>query len=201
MAKVKIEGNASGTGTFTIAAPNSNTDRTLTLPDEAGTVLTSAGVPSNVMPSGSILQVIQTAKTDTASYGSAVHTILTLDITPISTSSKILLRTHLNWGWASHNWEWHFWFDRDGTAVGIGDAASNRPRATFAFPAITDTHGIMLIVAEYLDSPNTTNTITYAIKFRGWTNTAYINRSSTDTDNAAYDPRLISTLTAMEVAG
>jgi len=42
MSKVKIEGNASGTGTFTIAAPNSSTDRTLTLPDEAGTVLTSA---------------------------------------------------------------------------------------------------------------------------------------------------------------
>jgi hypothetical protein len=43
MSYVKIEGNASGTGTFTIAAPNSNTDRTLTLPDEAGTVLTSGG--------------------------------------------------------------------------------------------------------------------------------------------------------------
>ena len=42
MSKVAIAGNASGTGTFTIAAPNSNTDRTLTLPDEAGTVLTSA---------------------------------------------------------------------------------------------------------------------------------------------------------------
>ena len=42
MSKVKIEGNASGTGTFTIAAPNSNTDRTFNLPDEAGTVLTSA---------------------------------------------------------------------------------------------------------------------------------------------------------------
>jgi hypothetical protein len=42
MSKVAIQGNASGTGTFTIAAPNSNTDRTLTLPDEAGTVLTSA---------------------------------------------------------------------------------------------------------------------------------------------------------------
>jgi hypothetical protein len=48
MSKVKIEGNASGTGTFTIAAPNSNTDRTLTLPDEAGTVLTSASdIPSD----------------------------------------------------------------------------------------------------------------------------------------------------------
>jgi len=42
MSKVAITGNTSGTGTFTIAAPNSNTDRTLTLPDEAGTVLTSA---------------------------------------------------------------------------------------------------------------------------------------------------------------
>ena len=33
MSKVKIEGNPSGTGTLTISAPNTNTDRTLTLPD------------------------------------------------------------------------------------------------------------------------------------------------------------------------
>ena len=39
MSKVVIQGDASGTGDFTIAAPNSNTDRTLTLPDGAGTVL------------------------------------------------------------------------------------------------------------------------------------------------------------------
>ena len=43
MSSVKITGNASGTGVFTVESPNSNTDRTLTLPDEAGTVLTSAG--------------------------------------------------------------------------------------------------------------------------------------------------------------
>ena len=41
MSKVAIKGNTSGTGTFTLEAPNSNTDRTLVLPDEAGTVLTS----------------------------------------------------------------------------------------------------------------------------------------------------------------
>src|SRR6056297_2324241 len=40
MSKVSIKGNASGTGNFTIEAPNSNVDRTLNLPDEAGTVLT-----------------------------------------------------------------------------------------------------------------------------------------------------------------
>jgi len=39
MSQVKIQGNATGTGIFTIAAPNSNTDRTLTLPDSTGTVV------------------------------------------------------------------------------------------------------------------------------------------------------------------
>ena len=51
MSTVAIQGNASGTGTFTIAAPNSNTDRTLVLPDEAGTVLTS-GTPLSSFPTG-----------------------------------------------------------------------------------------------------------------------------------------------------
>ena len=43
MSKVKIEGNASGTGTLTISAPNTNTDRSLTLPDTAGEVLVTDG--------------------------------------------------------------------------------------------------------------------------------------------------------------
>ena len=43
MSKVVIQGNASGTGNFTIAAPNSDTNRTLTLPDEAGEVLVNDG--------------------------------------------------------------------------------------------------------------------------------------------------------------
>ncbi len=41
MAKVKIQGNASGTGVFTITPPATSTDRTLTLPDSAGTLTTS----------------------------------------------------------------------------------------------------------------------------------------------------------------
>lgn len=49
MSKITLSPNASGTGTFTIASPNSNTDRTLTLPDASGTILTTAtpGVPVN----------------------------------------------------------------------------------------------------------------------------------------------------------
>lgn len=41
MSKINLTPNASGTGVFTIASPNSNTDRTLNLPDEAGTILSS----------------------------------------------------------------------------------------------------------------------------------------------------------------
>ena len=41
MSKVQLAGNASGTGIFQIASPNSNTDRTLTLPDATGTVQVS----------------------------------------------------------------------------------------------------------------------------------------------------------------
>ena len=40
MSKISLEPNTSGAGTFTLAAPNSNTNRTLALPDESGSVLT-----------------------------------------------------------------------------------------------------------------------------------------------------------------
>ena len=38
MSKVKIQGNASGSGVFTLTSPNSATDRTITLPDASGTL-------------------------------------------------------------------------------------------------------------------------------------------------------------------
>jgi hypothetical protein len=40
MSKIALSGNASGTGVFTIASPNSNSDRTFNLPDASGVVLT-----------------------------------------------------------------------------------------------------------------------------------------------------------------
>ena len=43
MSNVRIQGNASGTGTITFQAPNTNTDRTLNIPDTAGTLLDSSG--------------------------------------------------------------------------------------------------------------------------------------------------------------
>jgi hypothetical protein len=46
MSKIALSGNASGTGTFTFAAPGTNTDRTLTLPDATGTLARTADIPA-----------------------------------------------------------------------------------------------------------------------------------------------------------
>jgi hypothetical protein len=80
MSKVKIEGNASGTGTLTIAAPNTNTDRTLTLPDGAGEILVN-GTTSNVGIGTSSPQTI-----NGLSYGAGDH----LNLKSSSTHARII---------------------------------------------------------------------------------------------------------------
>lgn len=52
MSVVKVQGNASGTGIFTIAAPNSNSNYTLTLPTQDGTI--------TAFPSGTTMLFVQT---------------------------------------------------------------------------------------------------------------------------------------------
>ena len=48
MAKVKIQRHASGTGVLTVTAPNTSSDRTITLPDATGTLLNSDGDGSSL---------------------------------------------------------------------------------------------------------------------------------------------------------
>jgi len=120
MSKVKIEGNASGTGTLTISAPNTNTDRTITLPDGAGEILTDASslsatnltsgtIPDARFPStlpaidgsaltgiggGKILQITQslfTGNTSTATTYTYTATGHTGTITTTADNSKILV--------------------------------------------------------------------------------------------------------------
>ena len=43
MSKIAVAGNASGTGTLTIAAPSTNSNQTITLPDATGTLVTADG--------------------------------------------------------------------------------------------------------------------------------------------------------------
>ena len=47
MSKIALNSNASGSGVFTIESPNSDTDRTLNLPDKSGTVHVGEGIDDN----------------------------------------------------------------------------------------------------------------------------------------------------------
>lgn len=92
MSKVQLAGNASGTGIFQIASPNSNTDRTLTLPDTTGTLVTNTSgsvsqsmLASNVAGTGPAFFAYPTA---TLSVTQVVYTKVTLDAEIFDTNSN-----------------------------------------------------------------------------------------------------------------
>jgi hypothetical protein len=203
MSLVAISGNASGTGTLTIAAPNTNSNFTLTLPTVTGTVLTNK-------TAGTVLQVVNTFKSDTTSATSAATldtwvdiTGMSVTITPSSSSSKILILYTLNINAASGE-SVAIQFLRGSTAVGNGDAASNR-LVCFADTrmAATGQFEMGIYSGTYLDSPATTSSTTYKIQWRkpydNGSTPIYLNRSYDDSDNNDR-PRGSSSITVMEVA-
>ena len=203
MSKVVIAGDASGTGTFTISSPNSNTDRTLVLPDEAGTVLTSAGVPASAMPAGSVLQVVST--TLTTGFSTAVNsnfnpvTGLTASITPSSSTSKIMVLVTMTVG-SDTNYV-NAQLTKGGSSISgaLATAEGSRSLGTStAWPSAT--YGTYAMAFNYLDSPATTSATTYGVQIgNAGAATLCINRSQAD-DNSTLRTRGTSTITVMEIA-
>jgi hypothetical protein len=195
MSKISITSNASGTGVFTISSPATSTNRTLTLPDEAGTIITTAGVPSSAMPAGSVLQVVQgklSSSFSTSSTGQ-VDTGLTATITASSTSNKILCFVNLN-GIRTNNttYNTHIYLLRNGTNLdGVGLSG-----AFFTYFAATQLSGRVGTVSNMiLDTPATTSACTYKIQFatESASSTSYLN------DQASF--LTPSTIILMEIAG
>ncbi len=65
MSKVKIQGNASGTGVVTLTAPNTNTDRTITLPD--GDITLGVGIADNATSTAITIDASENVGVGTAS--------------------------------------------------------------------------------------------------------------------------------------
>jgi len=199
MSLVKIQGNASGTGEFTIAAPNSNTNRTLTLPDVTGTFLTSATTTG--FPAGSVIQVVSTIKTDTFSTTSGSLTDITgmsVSITPTSTTSKILIQFSLGQAGPAAAAAFGVALLRGSTVIGAGDTAGSRISTSIAGIADGDRSNSQSFC--FLDSPSTTSSTTYKLQiYVNSGNTVYINRSTNDSNSSVY-ARTASTITVMEIA-
>lgn len=75
MSSISIAPNPSGTGIFTVAAPNSNTNQTLTLPDASGTLNASGTANEVPVGSASAPAIYPTGDTNTGIFFPAADTI------------------------------------------------------------------------------------------------------------------------------
>ena len=67
MSKIALTPDVDGTGTLSIVSPNTNTNRTLTLPDESGTVLTSVSTLASANLDGALPAISGAALTSLTS--------------------------------------------------------------------------------------------------------------------------------------
>jgi hypothetical protein len=213
MASIVVTGDTSGS--ITLSAPAVAGSNTLTLPANTGTVLTTASsgqsIPKAALPTGSVLQVLQTIKTDTFSEALGANTNSTtncieVSITPTSSSSKILVMVSITGSssyWAGMGaGSFQDRLVRGSTSIAIADAAGSRNRMTTRAGAYSNQ------VAEnmsfnYLDSPATTSSTTYGFRLDNIDNasqTMYLNRSPTDTDSNTSIARTASSIIVMEIA-
>lgn len=185
MSKITLSGNASGTGTLTIASPNTNTDRTLTLPDNSGVLLSNATTAG--FPAGSVLQVVYGSTSTQVANTTTTYTDtgLTATITPTSATSKILvLVTQSCYKTPSPTSAVNIKLFRGATDLGqfikdecyTGTTLANVSTAAF----------------QKLDTPSTTSPTTYKTQFA---NAASASSAIVQVDNVG-----VSTITLMEIS-
>jgi len=204
-----------GTGASTLTANyallgNGTSAPQMIAPSTSGNVLTSNGstwASTAVAGGGVILQVLSAFKDDTYSTSSttvALITGLTVDITPASSSNKILILGSLSFSKANTNSGFVLNLFCDEAEIGMGDNTgfTSRPegiadlnQAATAVTFLDHRH------VHFLHSPSTTSEITYEFRIGSRDSTGiYINTPSS-TNNVVYNSVCSSSITVMEVKG
>jgi len=181
----------------------SSSGSTLEFGGAGDTVSVGSGATVSGFGGGKLLQVVQTYKTDTASTTSTSFTDVSgfsANITPASTSNKILVLVTIGGMGENAVSQAFFRLDRNGSVVGVGDAVGNRKQISGASIYISNNNSMASTAFNYLDSPSTTSLLTYKIQFSANAGTVFVNRSHTDSD-ATTTSRGTSSITLMEIAG
>ena len=189
-------------GATTIQATDGAT-QTITLPNNTGTIVTSASsLTASQMPTGSVLQVLQTTKTDTFSSTSASWvdvTGLSVTITPSSASNKILVTGVMILSQDAGNL-WGARLLRNGTLINAGDASGSIGRGLMNAGS-TGTHSENPVAFKFLDSPATTSACTYKLQVYSEASLAvWVNRTSGNL-NDDRQQRTSSNIIVMEIKG
>ena len=184
-------------------------------------IVSSASLASGV--GGKVLQVVNATKLDTfgssamAGGGFVDVTGLSVNITPTSTSSKMLVQVSFNGSRFDGSSDYAISFGiaiyKSATGItdgllSIGDAASNRSRTTSMYNNAggSDGRNINCIPLNIYDTAGTTNQITYKVQltqgFNSGSGTGIIHCDKTSQDSDNYGGmRAASTITVTEIAG
>jgi hypothetical protein len=172
----------------------------------------SAGLSGNVgtttkemLPAGSVLQVVQVVKND--SWVNTVADVYTeipglvASITPLNANSKILVSVFLG---AVSSYSAAVKLLKNGLplAAALGATAGSRP-AQSARVSFLDANHPNDLHLSFMDTPNSLAAVTYSLGASGYGQYPfYLNRSQNDTDTGqTYGGRTISTITLMEIKG
>jgi hypothetical protein len=180
------------------------------IPATAGSVAASylaGGAARSNWGAGGILQVANVTKTDvftTTSSSFVDVTGLTVNITPASSSSKILVMVSFYFSSNSTTGYPIAQVVRNSTPIYVGDAAGSRT------PALVQTGGGLFgadggtgfsVSAQFVDTPSTTSSTTYKIQvLQSAGNTVRVGATGDDS-NASNRIRAASSIVLMEIAG
>lgn len=173
----------------------------------ANTAITGR-IATSQQPTGAVLQVVSTTKTDTFSTGSQAGTFvditgLSVNVTPTSSSNKVLIQAYVSVGTTANQLH-YFRLMRNSTPICVGDASGSRNQSTFAwyYGASDSISHIGAVHISFLDSPATTSSVTYKIQMcvQNSGGTAYVNRNGGDSDSVVFGTRPTSGITVMEIA-
>jgi hypothetical protein len=174
--------------------------------ETTSTGVTVTGAIAGASNLGKILQVVQGRRTGTATYsvsqtwtaiGSGSNG-LNLDITPSATTSKILLTCHINLSNQSGQ-RGGLSFFRGSTMIGQGDGNGNKTAAGTFFVGVSNDNGQQGFSMQYLDSPSTTSSTTYTVKFFMENATNVVINEGHGSSNDASHFQGASSITAMEI--
>ena len=202
---ITINGDGTLTGISVGGLPDGIVDTDMLATDAVSAAkLQNTAIVAGDLPSGTVIQVKQTVKTDTATHTSSSSSfssdVMTVTITPTSTDNKILIIGNFSIG-ADTSQRCGIRLTNGGSVINgaTADAAGNRVRASCASGPTINNNSCIPVSFHFLHSPASTSEQTYGMQMsREGNGDVHINRSHGDTDNNTLY-RTASFLTVMEI--
>tara|TARA_R100001443_G_scaffold62650_1_gene72599 strand:+ start:423 stop:1049 length:627 start_codon:yes stop_codon:yes gene_type:complete len=207
MSQLKLTADSGG-GTVAIKGPASTTGNAaleMTVPS------TASGTLDSLNRAGNILQVVEARKTDTFTHSSGAYTTITglsLNITPSSSSNKVLIMTAVNISGDDSSAKAGGLLvsrtvsgsENENIFVGDANGSNSRGYAHMFFDGESRI-GQIIYPTNFLDVPSTTSAITYAVKVRCVSSTPIGVNYAYDNNSTGSGPiRTASSIIAMEIA-